>query len=136
MTTCLHSCAEPGRAGMQVTVRRADQLTDPAIPRAVSEAGYRVAQEACTNVLRHSSRASAATVRIDQDADALRIRVRNPIDPAAGNGSRGRTGTGLASAGERVRRLGGTLTAGPDDHGYWLVDAVIPLRGAGPGQQS
>ena len=41
------------------------------------------------------------------------------------------SGHGLAVMRERVRTLGGTLTAGPDGDGGWLPAAALPPRAAG-----
>ncbi|MFI6478843.1 sensor histidine kinase [Nonomuraea sp. NPDC050663] len=39
------------------------------------------------------------------------------------------SGQGLAGMRERARALGGTLTAGPDEHGGWRLSALLPVSG-------
>ena len=50
-------------------------------------------------------------------------RPRVPLPP-------GGTGFGLLGLTERVRAVGGTITAGPGVAGGWVVDAAFPLRSA------
>ncbi|MGW5163394.1 hypothetical protein ACWEPN_48620 [Nonomuraea wenchangensis] len=40
------------------------------------------------------------------------------------------SGRGLAGMRERVRALGGTLSAGPDGEGGWMLAASLPARSA------
>lgn len=58
-------------------------------------------------------------------------------DAATGDAATGdaaaSTGMGLASMGERVEALGGTLRAGPCADGGWRVFATVPKGGAGRG---
>lgn len=92
--------------------------------------GYRVVQEAMTNVLKHAG-TSSVEVRITYDADCLDIEV----------GDRGPTGKGLCAPAEpgghglvgmreRVGLYGGTLWTGsrPDGQGF-TVQARLPVDG-------
>ncbi|MET7667698.1 sensor histidine kinase [Micromonospora luteifusca] len=90
----------------------------------VDEAGYRVVQEALTNVARHAGLATAhihveyapaqLTVSITDDGQASPTRPMTP-------------GVGLRGMRERVTGLGGTLRAAAhDDHGF-TVRATFPL---------
>jgi signal transduction histidine kinase len=110
-------------AGVRVQVEVAG---DPRpLPPAVDLAGYRVVQESLTNVLRHS-RAHAADVRIDYQADAVVIVVSNPAPdalPLRGDG------LGIAGMRRRVTLLGGEFTAGPTPEHRFEVRAHIPTKG-------
>jgi signal transduction histidine kinase len=94
------------------------------VPAPVDVAGYRIVQEALTNVVRHAH-ARHAAVNIEYGPDAVAITVtddgRGPTGGATG-------GTGLASMGERARAVGGTFAAGPGDGGGFTVRARLPVR--------
>ena len=100
------------------------ELNGHALPLAVGQAGYRIAQEALTNVMRHAP-ASHASVVLRVDTDALVIDVTNDgvVDPAAP----ATTGHGLRGMTERAAALGGKLSAGPTETGGWSVHARLPL---------
>lgn len=111
-----------------------------------------VVREAATNVLRHSG-AHTCHIRVARAPAGVALSVeddgRGPGDPPGG-------GTGLAGLAERVRGMGGHLSAGPRDPGGppagavggsgarpgralaglqrgFRVDAWVPDPGAGPG---
>jgi signal transduction histidine kinase len=95
------------------------------IPDGVSLAGYRILQEALTNVRKHAPGA-AATVSLRADADRVRVAVRN--------GAGGHAAVPLPSGGhgilgmrERVRVYGGAFACGPTPDGGWSVEAELPL---------
>jgi signal transduction histidine kinase len=94
------------------------------LPEAIGHAGYRIVQEALTNVLRHSN-ASSATVRIGVEDGALGLEVvdRGPVKAAVGTP----TGHGLQGMRERVAVLGGSCESGAVDGIGWRVSALIPL---------
>jgi len=98
----------------------------PVLPPAVEVAAYRVATEALTNVVRHSS-AAAAVVEIRATGTALTVAVR---DDARGGEQPWNSGVGLASMRERAAELGGTFAAGPGPDGG-RVEVTIPCGGAG-----
>lgn len=94
------------------------------LPGPVSREGYRMVQEALTNVLRHAGPVPVS-VRMAAGADALELEVRNPLPaiplaPGAG-------GRGLRGVRERAALLGGEAETGPDG-GEWRVSARLPLR--------
>jgi signal transduction histidine kinase len=82
---------------------------------------YRTAQEALTNVRRHSA-SKRVEVRLDyaDDGTALTVQDHGDVAPVM-NGSHG---YGLTGMRERAELLGGRLTAGPTDDGFkvelWL----------------
>jgi signal transduction histidine kinase len=97
------------------------------VPEDVGLAGYRIAQEALTNVLKHAGPAQAV-LRLHY-GEQLEITVTDDGRGAAA----GLTGTGLPSAGrgttgmrERVAMLGGLFTTGPQPGGGFRVHAAIP----------
>jgi signal transduction histidine kinase len=97
------------------------------VPTPVHSAGYRIVQEALTNVLRHAN-ARAVTVVVRADSDMLTITVADdgtgPDRPTAG------AGAGVRGMRERAEALGGTLDAGPAAEGGWRVEATLPLAPA------
>jgi signal transduction histidine kinase len=108
-------------AGMQVELAGApEEAVDPVVGRAA----YRIVQEALTNAGKHAPGAPV-TVTVDRAAEALEIRVVNgPSAGPPGNPPSG--GYGLVGLGERVRTLGGKLTAEPRLDGGFAVEAVLP----------
>ncbi|NUR95435.1 MAG: two-component sensor histidine kinase, partial [Kribbellaceae bacterium] len=92
----------------------------PALPAALEVAVYRIATEALTNVVRHSSATSAVlTLRCGTD---LEIQVADDGPPTAA----WHPGVGLQAMQERAAELGGTFHAGPTPNGG-LVRAHFPL---------
>jgi signal transduction histidine kinase len=82
---------------------------------------YRTAQEALTNVRRHSA-SDRVDVRLDYGEDGTTLTVQDHGEAAPTlNGS---NGYGLTGMRERAELLGGRLTAGPTDDGFkvelWL----------------
>jgi two-component system, NarL family, sensor kinase len=96
----------------------------PSLPAAVEVAAYRIALEALTNVVRHSS-ATCAVIRLDGCDESLRLVVTD--NGRAVNGG-WRTGTGLSSMRERALELGGTMDAGPGSAGG-RVEVLLPCGG-------
>jgi two-component system, NarL family, sensor kinase len=84
----------------------------PALPPAVEQAVYRIATEALTNVVRHSS-ASRVLVRVGADDAAVHCEVLDD----GGSTPAWRPGVGIAGMRERVAQLGGTCEVGPGPHG-------------------
>jgi len=115
------------RAGAQVRLTTA---VVGVVPPAASREAYRVVQEALTNALRHAPGAPV-DVHVGTADRALRVDVVNPVDGSEAV-SRGRRGRGLDGMAERVRLLGGHVTAGPED-GRWVVRVRFPLPARGSG---
>ncbi|MEV5764657.1 sensor histidine kinase [Micromonospora sp. NPDC052213] len=111
-------------AGVPVQVTVTGQPRD--LPVEVDQAGYRVVQEALTNVARHAGPATAQihieytptqlTVSVDDDGRASPVR---PVTP----------GVGLRGMRERVAGLGGALHTAARDGGGFAVRATFPLDG-------
>jgi signal transduction histidine kinase len=86
---------------------------------------YRVAQEALTNVARHSG-AKSAWVRIERGSDAARLTIE---DDGHGAGDAPAPHLGLLGMRERVTLVGGELRLGSAAAGGLRVEAELPLRG-------
>lgn len=109
---------------LQVTYER-DGLLEQ-VPDTAQVTGYRIVQEALTNVRKHAGPAHA-TVRVAATDDELEIHV---TDDGRGLGADppSRPGWGLIGMRERVDLLHGTLTTGPRPGGGFAVCARIPLH--------
>ncbi len=96
------------------------------LPATTSAVGYRIVQEALTNVMRHAGPTSAR-VRVTRHPDCVHIEVEDEggAPPTSLHGSG--TGSGLRGMHERAAAIGGAVEAGPRPHGGWRVTAVLPL---------
>ncbi|ANP53534.1 signal transduction histidine kinase [Streptomyces griseochromogenes] len=93
-----------------------------AVPGPVSREGYRILQEALTNVLRHAGPVRVR-VRVSVAGGRLALDVRNPLPAALPGPGRG---SGLRGIRERAALLGGSARTGPHE-GDWQVRAELPL---------
>ena len=110
------------RAGVEVDVAVAEAAS---VPPDVGLSVYRIVQEGLTNVRKHTT-AARCRVRVDADDTEVRVEV---LDDGSPNGhSPADTGRGLLGMRERVSLHGGTLDAGPLEHGGFRVAARLPLR--------
>jgi signal transduction histidine kinase len=100
-----------------------------ALPSDAGLALYRGAQEALTNVARYAPGAST-TVVVHYAEERTTVTIEDHLLAS----TRGHTieglgdvggGRGLSGMRERVERAGGTMHAGPTDHG-WLVELDVP----------
>jgi signal transduction histidine kinase len=98
-------------------------LASPVVGRTVD----RVVREALTNVRKHAPGAEVA-VRVRYEPGQVRVTVRNTAptgrpDPVlAATGS----GMGIANLRRRIELVGGSLRAGPDAEGGFLLEATLP----------
>lgn len=104
-------------AGIPVTVTLDGELTD--LAPGVQLTIFRVAQEALTNALKHTSSPSTAHVELRRRGDVVQLEVTNSGVPARGAPNPG--GRGLRGMRERAHAYGGELDAGPIDGGGWRV---------------
>ncbi|TDD92218.1 histidine kinase [Actinomadura rubrisoli] len=116
--------AESRRIGMRVTFEIANE-SGSRPPALIEHAVYRVVQEALANVHKHAGDAETS-VRIRQTPDVLRLRVANGPARGPGPGLPG-GGHGLLGIAERIRLVGGELTARPAPGGGFEVSAEVPL---------
>ncbi|MEU9828023.1 sensor histidine kinase [Micromonospora chersina] len=113
-------------AGVPVQVTVSGEPRD--LPAEVDQAGYRVVQEALTNVARH---AGPATARIHVEYAPARLTVSVTDDGQASPARPVTPGVGLRGMRERVTGLDGTLHAAARDGGGFAVRATFPLDSAG-----
>ncbi len=93
----------------------------------VDHAAYRIVQESITNAVKHAP-GQQISLTIQQDSDAVRLRVHNPIRRGPSTASSPASGSqGLRNMTERALLLGGRLHAGATRDG-WIVDSVLPLE--------
>ncbi|MDQ2815761.1 MAG: histidine kinase, partial [Actinomycetota bacterium] len=112
-----------GLAGSGVAVELTIETIPLNVPAAVGHAGYRIIQEALTNVLRHSG-AHLAVVSVCLTAGMLTVEVIN--DGQAGPRPPGLPGHGLQGIAERAAALGGRCEASATADGGWRVWAALP----------
>lgn len=116
---------------------------DP-VPAPVAASVRRIVQESVTNARRHAPGASTVRVAAAVGERAAEVSVHDDGGAGAGQvlgdaGDAGRAtrvpapggGLGIPGMRERAELHGGTLDAGRDDDGGWLVRAHVPT-GAGP----
>jgi signal transduction histidine kinase len=111
-----------------VLARLHSEGTADGIPVEVSTSAYRVVMEALTNIRQHAASARVADVWVRRTSDWLLVRVANDGPPPRAATPRERPGYGLVGLTERVRAVGGRITAGPGIEGGWVVDAAFPLN--------
>ncbi|BBH71059.1 hypothetical protein ACTI_77440 [Actinoplanes sp. OR16] len=97
------------------------------LPVEISTSAYRVVMEALTNARQHARQATAVDVWLRRTDHQLLLRVANDGPPPRPTGPRDRPGYGLAGLAERVRAVGGRISAGPGVDGGWIVDVALPL---------
>ncbi len=112
---------EARAAGLPVTLAVDGERGE--VPAGVDLAGFRIVQEALTNVRRHAG-AAATEVRIGYAGRWIDLCVRNaagPLSAAATSGG----GRGVIGMTERAKVYGGSLDAAPDGDGF-AVRARLP----------
>jgi signal transduction histidine kinase len=110
---------------LTVTVEAPPALAE--LSAAVEVATYRIATEALTNVVRHST-ATVAAVHLAVDSATLRLEIR---DNGVNAGPAWQPGVGLTSISERTAELGGHCEIQYDGTGC-SVSVVLPLTSAAP----
>jgi signal transduction histidine kinase len=109
-------------AGMAVELE-IDAGADGPVPEVVGYAGYRIVQEALTNVARHAGEGAGARVRLARRDGALEVDVR---DDGRGAPATVLPGGGLTGMRERAVALGGDFEAGGAPGGGFRVWATLP----------
>ncbi|GGO91889.1 two-component sensor histidine kinase [Wenjunlia tyrosinilytica] len=128
----LHQLVEQVReAGLDVSVTGG---VHAALPARVELSGYRIIQEALTNVLKHSGPRTRAEVRLSCESGGLSIEVlddgRGAAVQSVSAGAHGAvTGHGIVGMRERALLLGGSLDAGPRPGGGFRLAARLPTGG-------
>jgi len=111
--------------GVPVDLRWEGDRATP-VPDSVRLTGYRILQEALTNVVKHAGRAKV-TVTICLHPDHASLEVVDDGRGYASSASRTGSGHGLIGMRERVAVFSGTLTAGPLPGGGFRVLAMLPF---------
>lgn len=96
------------------------------LPASVELAGFRIVQEALTNVVRHADAASAA-VRVVYGQNELTLQIDD--DGNGGGVANNDGGSGIVGMRERALALHGELEANPMPGGGFRVSARVPLGG-------
>jgi len=107
-------------AGVEVVLERDGNGALPS--EAVQTAGYRIVQEALTNVARHAGAGAHARVVLARREGGLEVEV---VDDGPGAADVVE-GNGMAGMRERAAALGGDFAAGPADGGGFRVWARLP----------
>lgn len=115
-------------SGTRLTVR--GEIDE--VPEHLRSVAAWVVREGATNVVRHST-ARHCDVLLDQSDTSLDLRIRN--DGAVPDAGEGRGGSGILGLTHRVVAAGGTLTAGPEGEGGFLLRVVLPTRNGRPGKE-
>ena len=100
-------------------------LVEPLDP-GIELTAYRIVQEALTNTRRHAPGA-AVDVELRYRNDDLMVRV---YDNGPGPSAQGGSGHGVNGMRERAAMVGGQVTAGAAPGTGFLVEAVLPTKGA------
>ncbi|MEV8590288.1 sensor domain-containing protein [Streptomyces sp. NPDC051180] len=95
----------------------------PRAPAAVEAAAYFVVAEALTNAAKHSG-ADRASVALDRERAALRVRVRDEGRGGAEDGEGG--GSGLTGMRRRVAALDGTVRLTSPEGGPTVIEVELP----------
>jgi signal transduction histidine kinase len=119
--TLRHLVDRMAASGLEVTL---DAECEPGqLDSATYRAAHRVVQEALTNAAKHAP-GVPVEVRVSNGSDGVLVAVTN--GPPATPPTVARGGYGLVSLQERVRLVGGTLTAGATTDGGFAVTATLP----------
>jgi signal transduction histidine kinase len=97
------------------------------LPPGVDLSAYRIAQEALTNVLKHSG-ATQVDVRVQAETNAVEVAIVDNGRGSSGNGANV-GGHGLIGMRERVNLFGGHFEAAGRDGGGFRVFARLPFEG-------
>ncbi len=111
-----------------LTVRAEGLGIEPPADTGLRLALYRVVQESLTNVLRHAPGTPRVDVELHQYRDRWEVTIADQGGVVAAPESDG-AGLGLVGMRERVELFGGTVEAGPSEHG-WRVHVTIPHQEA------
>jgi len=101
----------------------------PRLPSDTELAIFRIVQECLTNIHRHSG-SSAASIRIDQEEDSLRVQVQDngkgiSLEKQAELIESSRGGVGFRGMRERLRQLGGSLDIHSEGSGTVVIATLL-----------
>lgn len=127
LSEALHELATRFAHETGVEVHTSTSRAPEVLPEHMESEVYRVAQEALTNVRRHSHGRSV-WLDLYADADNLVLRVR---DNGHGFRARNTTGFGITGMKERARLLGGDLHINSERRAGTVVTLTVPLQTSG-----
>ena len=113
-------------AGLRVEATGFVDARLAAVPASIQVALYRVTQEALTNALRHGG-STVVAVAIRVEPGRMTLSVDDGPGSSARPGAAPGGGLGIPGMVERMRAVGGTLTAGPAADGGYSVVASVPV---------
>jgi signal transduction histidine kinase len=111
-------------AGVQVEVRTTGDVA--ALPTAADAVGYRIVQEALTNVVRHAG-ASHVCIELRRERSAVIVIIDDDGVGRAATAPTPSGGNGLIGMRDRAAALGGQVEAAPKEGGGFLVRAWLPF---------
>jgi signal transduction histidine kinase len=95
------------------------------LPSSVDLTGFRIVQEAITNVRRHAGPVTTVGISIHRIGGQIEIDITD--DGRGSAADAGVPGYGLIGMRERVDAIGGSLTATTRRGGGWHVHAILPI---------
>ncbi len=115
--------------GLDISLSSSGDLES--LPGSVSLSGYRIVQEAITNIRKHAA-SSRASVSVEVTNGWVTVRVHNSEvkGPKPEHAVTLGSGLGLVGMRERARLVGGGVVTGPSADGGWLVEARLPVQAA------
>ena len=124
----LPTLVEESRAAGMAVRCRIDVPAAHLLPRALSRTAYRVVQEGLTNARKHAPESAVEVAVSGGDKLAVEVVTRRPAGVAVAAESLLGASSGLIGLDERVSRAGGSLHAGPDAGGDFVLRATLPWR--------
>lgn len=122
----VHSLSDSaGEAGVDASIVFEGEARP--LPPGLELTGYRVVQEALTNVVRHAGRPVQAVATIVFADDAIEIEVVDDGLGIAAASSTAGSGHGLLGMRERVEIYNGSFDAGPRSGGGYRVAVSLPM---------
>jgi signal transduction histidine kinase len=112
-------------AGLETEFRVSGE--EPALPPGLELTVYRIVQEALTNVLKHGGPAAMASVELSYSHTTLDVKISDTGRGVIADLDGTNRGNGLVGMRERVELYDGTMAAGPQPGGGYIVTAMIPL---------
>ncbi|MFJ4207355.1 sensor histidine kinase [Paenarthrobacter sp. NPDC089675] len=101
-----------------------------ALPAGAELTAYRTIQEALTNVIKHGGPKATARVVLSWQSRGLQLDIADDGRGAAADPPAAEGGNGLRGMAERISLYDGSLSAGPEQGGGFLVSAFIPYSEA------
>lgn len=104
------------------------------LPESTGRHLYRMIQEALTNARRHAPGSPVTVTLGGRPGKRITVRVDNPLsqpaaaEPATLPNTAPSSGLGLAGLSERANLAGGSLDAGPDGLGRFVLEAWLPWK--------